>query len=448
MKITLTKDESHKGYYKDQDGNLYVFRFGGRPIRVDDYRDDLPNENFNNKTVKVEKTEVIDHRKTAPIGQNEKFIEAAETEFKQREKKIKDSKNISDAEKNNLESKQRDLAEEINKTEKRSEETRKEFVLDKDVPDKAWTPELAKQTAKEELSRIRQFNPEYNEDDFSKTAEHDTRVFNEISKFYGYDKLSDDEIRQTLDFAEERGLYHSKEDIAAMRRHLDAKDNALKNKQLEADKAIKKYQSLKTDYDAAHDKYFNAPFDSSERKQYYEEYEKIRDKYNEARDTAISKFSDTIPYKELFANGAKIANVKTNFSEPEVEIRNGQGYVKYQSDDIKEQCGPFGKVLRDCRLTQFNSSITFNDKTGEPYYWGSMDLSYQHNDGGSNGMKVMDYVYSKSKGLEITDTQGNFYKNGKQLKTATELADWYIDHGYSREAALEIANKKISERKN
>ena len=34
MKIKLTKDPSHKGYYVDEKGNLYVFRFGGRPIKV------------------------------------------------------------------------------------------------------------------------------------------------------------------------------------------------------------------------------------------------------------------------------------------------------------------------------------------------------------------------------------------------------------------------------
>ena len=44
MKIKLTKDPSHKGYYVDENGNLYVFRFGGRPIRVDGYRDELPKE--------------------------------------------------------------------------------------------------------------------------------------------------------------------------------------------------------------------------------------------------------------------------------------------------------------------------------------------------------------------------------------------------------------------
>ena len=43
-KLVLTKDPSHKGYYQDADGNLYVFRFGGRTIKVDEYREDKPQD--------------------------------------------------------------------------------------------------------------------------------------------------------------------------------------------------------------------------------------------------------------------------------------------------------------------------------------------------------------------------------------------------------------------
>lgn len=35
--LKLKKDENHPGYYLDQDGNIYVFRYGGRPIKVEDY---------------------------------------------------------------------------------------------------------------------------------------------------------------------------------------------------------------------------------------------------------------------------------------------------------------------------------------------------------------------------------------------------------------------------
>ena len=119
MKMKLTKDPSHKGYYQDENGNLYVFRFGGRPIRVDDYREDKPKEDVQVDSVEVDKRQVIDHRKEAPIAENKIFIKEAEKEYEEREAKIKSEK--SDTEKNHLESLQRDLVHEINNTEKRAD---------------------------------------------------------------------------------------------------------------------------------------------------------------------------------------------------------------------------------------------------------------------------------------------------------------------------------------
>lgn len=380
-KLVLTKDPSHKGYYTDADGNLYVFRFGGRPIKVDDYREDKPNEDFSNKKVEVEKEAVVDG-----------------TEKAQKEYKIGGTEG--------------------------------------DVHEYAEKQGISYDQA-ETLLNI-------NGDDYVEGPKNDERIFNDISKFYGYDKMTDDELRRTLDFAEERKLYHSQSDIDAMRRVLDSRKTSYSDMVKESDKAVDNYQKLAKEYEKAADKYFATDYNSSD-------YEKLRDAKNEASEKmnaakaeAIQKFNNTIPYKELFKVGSEVAGVKTNFSEPTVDDR---GYVKYTSDDIRSQCGVFGEVLRDCRLTQFNSTITFDEKTHEPYYWGSMDLQYQHNDGGSNGMKVMDYTYSKKNGWEMTDTKGNIYHNGKKLMTASEIADYYVRHGYSQETAMELANKRISERK-
>lgn len=49
----------------------------------------------------------------------------------------------------------------------------------------------------------------------------DRETFNQIAKFYGYNKMDNDAIKRTLDEAEKKGMYHSKNDIEAMRRYLD-----------------------------------------------------------------------------------------------------------------------------------------------------------------------------------------------------------------------------------
>lgn len=53
------------------------------------------------------------------------------------------------------------------------------------------------------------------------SQDEDRETFKKIADFYGYNKMDNDAIRRTLDEAENKGLYHSKNDIEAMRRYLD-----------------------------------------------------------------------------------------------------------------------------------------------------------------------------------------------------------------------------------
>jgi hypothetical protein len=153
-----------------------------------------------------------------------------------------------------------------------------------------------------------------------------------------------------LDFAEQRGMYHSKSDIAAMRRHLDRNKLSITEKINASDKAVDDYQKAKANYDNTYKKYDDVRYGTPEWETAKAEKDKAFEAYKAARDTAITKFSETIPYKDMLKQGADIAGVKTEFTEPILEVRNGKGYVKYQSEDIRNQCGPFGQILQECRL--------------------------------------------------------------------------------------------------
>ena len=120
MKIKLTKDPSHKGYYVDENGNLYVFRFGGRPIMVDGYRDDKPKEDRDAKEVEVEKSKVIDHRKSASVDENDKFIKELETELTKKSYKLNNT--AKGAEFNKIEKELDELHQEKKNTIKRLED--------------------------------------------------------------------------------------------------------------------------------------------------------------------------------------------------------------------------------------------------------------------------------------------------------------------------------------
>ena len=364
-KLVLTKDPSHKGYYQDADGNLYVFRFGGRPIKVDEYREDKPNENYNNNKVEVEKEVVVDG-----------------TEKAQKEYKIGGTEG--------------------------------------DVYEYAEKQGITYDQA-ETLLNI-------NGDDY--TEERKTQKESDTNHFAGWELYSDDPNR----FGDKLRNYNEK-----------MNPKTYTDKLLESERATLNYQKAKAEYDKAWEKYRDVNFNDKD----YEKYKSLKDeaqeKYNVARKEAMNKFNETIPYQEMFKTGTEIAGVNTKFTEP---IMDEKGYVKYQSEDIRSQCGAFGKVLRECRLTQFNSSISFDEKTNEPFYWGSMDLSYQHNEGGSNGMRIMDYTYSTRNGWEMKDTKGNIYHNGRELKSASELAEYFEGKGYTKETAMNRANELIANRKN
>ena len=132
-KLTLTKDPSHSGYYLDEEGNLYVFRFGGRPIKVDEYREDKPRENVKNDKVEIDSEKIINHKKSASLSENNKFIEEVEKEKEKNKKEIdsfikksKDpygGKNLETL--NEMKTLQRGLNDELSTTEHRNEDIRR-----------------------------------------------------------------------------------------------------------------------------------------------------------------------------------------------------------------------------------------------------------------------------------------------------------------------------------
>ena len=132
-KLTLTKDPSHSGYYLDENGNLYVFRFGGRPIKVDEYREDKPRENVKNDKVEIDSEKIINHKKSASLSENNKFIEEVEKEKEKNKKEIdsfikksKDPYAGKDLETlNEMKSLQRGLNDELSTTEHRNEDIRR-----------------------------------------------------------------------------------------------------------------------------------------------------------------------------------------------------------------------------------------------------------------------------------------------------------------------------------
>lgn len=250
-KLVLTKDPSHKGYYQDADGNLYVFRFGGRPIKVDEYREDKPRENVKNDKVEIDSEKIINHKKSASLSENNKFIEEVEKEKEKNKKEIdsfvKKSKNPyagKDLETlNEMKTLQKGLNDELSSTEHRNEDIRRSEI-GKELAKENAILEGYKNNPKEDI-----FKNYYNKLALPAPGEEElygydlSEVCDNVEKYFGLknkrealnkiveehlDKKVIDEVMSEEKFKELRGpLYKANQEL---RKHDSAEIDKLKDR--------------------------------------------------------------------------------------------------------------------------------------------------------------------------------------------------------------------------
>ena len=227
------------------------------------------------------------------------------------------------------------------------------------------------------------------------------------------------------------------------------RQNRLRTAKANAEASAEEYKKYYSDYKKYADMANEAGYGTTEYEKYSAKRKEAYQKAMDAKEVALTEFNKTIPYDEMFNAAKEISGSKNiTFEEPKlVKGSSGSLYTTYRSNDIKQDTGVFSSVLKGARLENFNTSLSISED-GELSYWGTMELRYQHNGGGTNGMEIMSYTYKSKTGWDITDSAGYKYKNGKKITTASGLADYYMEYyGYSREAAKVIAGSRMEELK-
>jgi hypothetical protein len=107
------------------------------------------------------------------------------------------------------------------------------------------------------------------------------------------------------------------------------------------------------------------------------------------------EFANNIDFSGLFSHAEMLAGQKLTFGKPEVKESCGNVYFDFESNDILASCGVFGKALKSCVIGNFNNNVSKDKETNELFYWVSVDLWYQHLDGGRNGSNLFTAWYKK-----------------------------------------------------
>ncbi len=100
-------------------------------------------------------------------------------------------------------------------------------------------------------------------------------------------------------------------------------------------------------------------------------------------------FAQTVDFAALFEHVKAFVGVDCGFYQPEITTRHGDVYIGFMTEDITAQTGAFSAILERCYLHSFSNGVSTDKDSGDPYYWVSVSIAYEHKNGGSNGMEVV-----------------------------------------------------------
>jgi len=118
------------------------------------------------------------------------------------------------------------------------------------------------------------------------------------------------------------------------------------------------------------------------------------DQHNEDR----IAFARTINFTGLFEHIKTFANITCDFHQPEITTSRDGVHITFMSDDVSNQTGPFATILRLCYICSFSNYVVKDEESGELRYWVDVNISYEHKDGGSNGMNLLRTQYTDALG--------------------------------------------------
>ena len=133
----------------------------------------------------------------------------------------------------------------------------------------------------------------------------------------------------------------------------------------------------------------------------------LRDQYYRRKKQRIAEYAEEIPFDELFDYIRKLTGLDDlQFTVKLMEDRYGNVYPKFKSQDIVDKVGFLKLMFSEIEISEFNSQISAREP--EDYhdldytqdyplhYWCTVDFSYTHPGGGSNGCTFLTAWYDGS----------------------------------------------------
>ena len=117
----------------------------------------------------------------------------------------------------------------------------------------------------------------------------------------------------------------------------------------------------------------------------------------------LKNWAENIDLEPLWQEIRRVTGLDDlKFTHKVVEGRSGLRF-EFSSQNLAERVGFLKLLFKDLYISQFGTGVSWKSDADEPYalLWGSIDFTYNHPDGGSNGKSFMRYWYSDKKGWQF-----------------------------------------------
>ena len=115
-------------------------------------------------------------------------------------------------------------------------------------------------------------------------------------------------------------------------------------------------------------------------------------------------WAETLPLEELWSEIRKLTGLNDLKFTHKLYERDNHVIIDFESQDLVDKIGFLKLMFREIKITRFNSEVIVKNNTDDEdteeqlMYWGSVDFSYKHPGGGSNGCVFLYFNYTNKNG--------------------------------------------------
>lgn len=123
----------------------------------------------------------------------------------------------------------------------------------------------------------------------------------------------------------------------------------------------------------------------------------------------VIEWAESVPMDELYNELRRLTGLSDLKFTSKVVNRNNSIRILFESQDLIDKVGFLKLMFKEIKITQFNSEVVYKtaeDDTEYLLFWGTVDFSYTHPSGGSNGCTFLTFWYDDIHGWRFESYKG------------------------------------------